>query len=190
MADSVGANSDLARTTDRLNRAHPLKLADKMETLLPAGLENPIIAILGLAYKPDTDVVEESEGVALAKLLCERGYSVMVYDPLAIENAKKVLGPQVEYAPSAQAAVSRADLTVICTPWNEFRNLGPELFKNTAHIPVLLDCWRMYGKHAFGKKVRYFAVGRSASQPSVVSAQGRRETARSSLSLDTAPTLS
>ncbi|NJL32107.1 MAG: UDP-glucose/GDP-mannose dehydrogenase family protein, partial [Phycisphaerales bacterium] len=97
LAKNTGGHSDLAQAVDTANRQHVSQLADlvcgHVQTLLPGG--GATIAVLGLAYKPDTDVIDESQGIALVKELHWRGLPVIAHDPAAGPNARKLLPPTV-----------------------------------------------------------------------------------------------
>lgn len=93
------------------------------------------VAILGLSYKPDTAIVEESAGIRLAQELVKKGVRVVVFDPVAEEAAYSVLGDSVSWGSSASSSLEMADSAVVCTPWPEFNSLQ-------CHKPMLLiDCW-------------------------------------------------
>ena len=81
------------------------------------------VSILGLSYKPGTDIVEEAAGLVLAQNLIDCGSEVRVYDPKALEHAKKVLGGDLCYATSLTECIDGADIIVITTPWPEFKKL-------------------------------------------------------------------
>ena len=101
-----------------------------------------IIGILGLSYKPDTDVVEESQGILFAKKLVKNNYEVVVFDPVAINNAHSILKDSVKYAQSVPDCIDQSDILVIITPWKEFYNVGTYLLSRKKPL-VVIDCWRM-----------------------------------------------
>ena len=76
--------------------------------------------MLGLSYKPHTPVIEELQGIMLAKALADAGIEVVAHDPMALGPAQAVLGDTAKLVPSAQEAVSQADVVVIVTPWPEY----------------------------------------------------------------------
>ena len=98
LARATGAPALLAEATDQLNRRQVPRLAEIVRSRLPKG---GTVGVLGLSYKPDTEVIEESQGLDLAKYLASTGFKVVVYDPAAMENAKRQLGGAVTYAASA-----------------------------------------------------------------------------------------
>jgi UDPglucose 6-dehydrogenase len=96
------------------------------------------VTILGLTYKPDTPVVEEAAGIALARELVERGVLVTVHDPAGMEAARTELGSTVTYADQLGEAVPPADVVAITTPWPAFADVA-----QTPGARVVVDCWRI-----------------------------------------------
>lgn len=140
LARRVGAPADIAEATDRINT----RQIERLATIVRKRLKGGTVGILGLAYKPGTDVIEESAGIALAEALARSGYRVVVFDPLALESAAARLGDLVEAAPSAERCVRTADLVVITTPWDEFSDLPPAaMTRLTRRRLTIVDCWRL-----------------------------------------------
>ncbi len=136
--EHLGLPADLPRTVDRLNRRQARRVAELALAALPN--EQGTVAVLGLSFKPGTNVVEESQGVEIAHILSENGRRVMVYDPVAMGEARKVLDDRVEYAPSVEACLERADVVVITVPWAEFSRIENI---RSAKSPVVIDGWRL-----------------------------------------------
>jgi len=132
----LGARAILAEATDELNRRHTMHLAEIVASKLPP---DGRVGILGLAYKPNTKVVEESAGVSLARHLSKRGIPVVAFDPIAMDSARSVLDHGVVFASSVAQCVQQADVVVVTTPLAEFRDLA-SLSKGKALVVV--DCWR------------------------------------------------
>src|SRR5204863_2319036 len=86
-------------------------------------LDDRVIAVLGLAFKPNTDDMREAKSVEVISRLVEQGATVCAYDPVAMTNARKVLPTVVEYADSLYAAAAGADAVALITEWNEFKFL-------------------------------------------------------------------
>lgn len=158
LARKLGARSDLADATDSINRHQVTRLVNKVTSLLPP---EGRVAILGLSYKPDTPVIEESQGVALAAALLRDGFRVSVYDPLAMDAAKSVLGKNVIAAPSAEDCVRGADVVVVTTAWREFNSLGPDAFDDGSRRKIVIDCWRVLRADAIGKVADLYYIGTS-----------------------------
>jgi UDPglucose 6-dehydrogenase len=153
MARANGVPALLAEATDAVNRRQAPRLAELMRSRLPAG---GTAGILGLSYKPNTEVIEESQGIALAQALLKAGVRVVVYDPAAMENARSVLIGDVTFARSAAECAGGADVLAITTPWAEFKELRQTDLKDGA---TLLDCWRILSGQLSGGDYRYLSLG-------------------------------
>ena len=114
------------------------KLTECLETL--AGR---VVAIWGLAFKPDTDDMREAPSLAIAAALLEAGARVRAYDPAANSKAKALL-PGIEYKANAYAAARGADAVVLVTEWNEFSNLDLARVKRSMRGSVLVDGRNLY----------------------------------------------
>lgn len=162
LATRIGAPALLAEATDTANREEVHRLADLVTSMLPpAG----VAGILGLAYKPDTDVVEESQGLLLAQALVERGISTVAYDPAALEAAEHVLGSSIRYASSAADCAQESDVLVITTPWEEFKHLSPQPLARNSMPRVVVDCWRILDRQEYEHLVEYVPLGESIQTP-------------------------
>lgn len=145
LARRIGARADIAEATDRMNRHQVDRLVAHVCRRAARG---SVVGILGLSYKPDTSVVEESPGIALAIRLGEAGYVVKIFDPMALDAARAVLGPQATPA-SLDACAREADVLVITTPWPIFSSLDPGSLSRTGKRSVIIDCWRLLPKERF-----------------------------------------
>jgi UDPglucose 6-dehydrogenase len=156
LARANGVPAVLAEATDELNRRQIPRIAELIMSRLP---ERGVAGILGLAYKPDTDVVEESQGLGIAQELLVRGASVVVYDPAATENARPLLRGKASFAGSAAECARKSDVIAITTPWPEFRSLSSADLKVGSHRPVVVDCWRVLSRSRFGEAAEFLALG-------------------------------
>ena len=170
LAARVGASSGLAEATDIFNRAQIKVLA---ETVKSHRVGDDVIGILGLTYKPNTDVVEESFGLLLAQELSSANLPVIVYDPSgdatrALSNYKNI-----GMASSAQECIAESGVVVLATPWQEFRDLGAALWARPGHSEprVVIDCWRALSHLDGVDGVHYVKLGfgGSAAKPVSVS---------------------
>lgn len=140
MARGLGVAADIATATDAINQRQVDRVVDLVDRLGPKG---SAVAVLGLAYKPQTPVVEESQGIMIARKLSQAGHEVIVTDPLALETASAVLGDSVVAVGSAEAAIGAADIIVIASPAPEFSRLPASAFAAQGKRRVVLDCWRI-----------------------------------------------
>lgn len=156
LARALGVTDAIAAATDLQNTEQSCTLASLVEREF---LKSDRIAILGLAYKPYTDVVEESQGVLLARELDQRGFSVLAFDPIAMGAASKVLSPRIHMTSTLEECVEQADVLVLVTPWPEFGNLTSLLQIRREKIPSIVDCWRMLNGDAIRLGARYIPLG-------------------------------
>jgi UDPglucose 6-dehydrogenase len=162
LARDIGTEPLLAEATDAVNVAQTDRLARVVQARLEAGNS---VGILGLAYKPDTGVIEESPGIALAKLLANAGYEVHVYDPVATEAGVKALGGLVQGASSVAELLEKSDVAVIATPWPEFAELPVD---RNGKRTVVIDCWRLLPDEAGNGAVEILRLGRTLEHASPV----------------------
>ena len=149
----LGVNCDLAEATDRINEHQLNRLFGAVQACCEPG---GMIAVLGLSYKPDTHVVEESQGVALARLLFD-DYQVRVFDPAANAAAASLFGERARICESAEEAIDEADVVVIATPWPEFKNL--DWAASPGRSRSVIDPWGVAGL-ASGNETRIVRLGR------------------------------
>jgi UDPglucose 6-dehydrogenase len=140
LARGLGARTELAEATHAMNRYQIERVMGAIDARLPNA--GPI-GVLGLSYKPDTAVVEESQGVALVERLLDLGRRVIIFDPLATRAALAALRRPVEAAASAAECVRHSSLVVVMTPWPEFGRIPVETYRRQGKRLSVLDCWRM-----------------------------------------------
>lgn len=140
LAKSLELDLGIPAAVDVFNRS----LVDRaLERILKKVRGRGRVAVLGLAYKPHTWVIEESQGLELARRLVEKGFSVTVFDPQALEAAKKILQGGVAYAQSPAEAIRDAEVVVITTPDPSFENLSFDTPKK-GRKKIVFDVWRLY----------------------------------------------
>jgi len=155
LARRVGETAPLPEATDRENRTEARRLAALVRSKVKPGAR---VGVLGLAYKPDTDVIEESQGIMVAQALLEDGFEVLVYDPLAMESARVILGDQPVYCANAEACLRQADAVIIAVPWKEFGQLTDKALGRHRGRLVLVDAWRAASEN-LRKVTEYIPVG-------------------------------
>ncbi|MCA1579464.1 MAG: UDP-glucose/GDP-mannose dehydrogenase family protein [Acidobacteria bacterium] len=118
------------------------------------------IAVLGLAFKPETDDMREAPALGIIRALIEDGARVCAYDPVAVSEAKKLL-PDIEYADDEYAAVTHADALVFVTEWNQFRALDLVRIRDLMSTPKVADLRNIYDPEDM-KEIgfEYVGVGR------------------------------
>ena len=161
-AEELGVDQALTflREVDGINLRRRERMADLAQEVVGGDLDGKRIAVLGLAFKPDSDDVRDSPALDVAVRLSELGADVVATDPQAIETAR-VRFPQLTYAASAEAAAAGADAVLLLTEWKQYRELDPDSFGSVVGSRVIVDgrnCldplrWRAAGW-------RYRALGR------------------------------
>jgi UDPglucose 6-dehydrogenase len=160
LARKIGARADVAEATDRINNYQIDRLAGLVAKFAKSGDR---VTILGLSYKPQTPVVEESHSVKLAARLADSGYVVTVHDPLAQEAAVTALGDKVVVAPTLEGAVRGCDLLIVATGWPDYKAIEPAWAKrNGSGKLTILDLWRTLPAEKFADvaDVLYLGWGR------------------------------
>ncbi|HEY1455001.1 MAG TPA: nucleotide sugar dehydrogenase [Candidatus Dormibacteraeota bacterium] len=152
LAGQLGQSGALSEAVHAYNSASNVRLADRVKELVPQG---GTVAILGLSYKPDSNVIDEAPGFLLAKRLAESGVKVVVHDAMAAESVRRVLGDKIRYAATPEEAIQGSDVVVITNPDKEYAAL------DVASIPkstTIIDAWRLLRKQA-GAWPNYIGLG-------------------------------
>jgi UDPglucose 6-dehydrogenase len=166
VAHLVGGSAELALSTDKINRRQVSRLTEIVSDMISVGRTT---AVLGLSYKPMTPVIEESQGILLAKSLKNAGYEVVAHDPMASGPAKTVLGDAARLFPTVREALAHADLAVIATPWPEYAEISPDLIAN-GRTQFIIDCWHQLAPESFSERCKIIRLG----QQEAIAAGGRR----------------
>ncbi len=142
VARQFGRESLIVDAVIEVNRKQRQAMVPKIEKLV-GELKGKTIAVLGLAFKPETDDMREAPAIDIIKGLIERGARVVAYDPVAMGEAAKVL-PKVEYLEDEYAAVAGADALVFVTEWNQFRALDMKRIHDLMKSPRIADLRNIY----------------------------------------------
>ncbi len=144
------------------NSERKQEMAQRVIDAMQGDVAGKKIAILGLAFKPETDDMRESPSIELITELTKKGALVTAYDPAAIEEAKQHLPASVTYAESTAACLKGADCAVLVTEWNEFRALTPLSFTELMAGNVLVDLRNVYDPSAIrAANIHYSSIGRT-----------------------------
>src|SRR3989441_4428584 len=125
-----------------VNEQQRLSMVPKIESLA-GGLRGKRIAVLGLAFKPETDDMRDAPSVGIIRGLMRRGATVSAYDPVARQEAQKIL-PEIEIAEDEYIAAAGADVLVFITEWNQFRALDMERIRSLMRVPRIADLRNIY----------------------------------------------
>jgi len=153
VANNLGIEHILASSTDITNKKHLDFISGKIIEYAKPGDK---IAVLGLSYKPNTNVIEESQSIEIVKKLISAGFDVSVYDPEAMRNAEKVFGNTVKYTTSLDEIISNKDIICLTTPWDSFKEINTKLINNNN---IVIDCWRILNSEKISKINNYIPLG-------------------------------
>ena len=157
-SEELGYDPRLLRSTIDLNKEQPYKAVELAEKLV-GSLDGKKIAVLGLSFKPNTDDMRDAVSIRVVEGLLRKKAKVSVYDPAAMENARRIFKDKVEYAESAFDCIKDADCAIIVTEWDEFRRLGPDDFIRNMRNPAVVDGRRIYNPDEFAGRVKFSAIG-------------------------------
>ncbi len=152
----------LLRATEGTNEQQAEKVVELAEKLT-GPLDQKRIAVLGLAFKKDTDDIREAASIRVITLLQEKGARVIAYDPLAIPNARKQLDENVEFAEDERSALKGADCCIVMTEWSQFEKLQAKDYLALMRTPNLVDARRVYNPNEY-TALNFAAVGFGAQR--------------------------
>ena len=160
-AESYDSPVSIVSEVVAYNQARKNAMAARVQTAFSGDVKGRKIAVLGLAFKPETDDMRESPSIEIITALSEAGAQISAYDPAAMEEAKHLLPDTISFADSAQACLDGADGAVVVTEWNEFRALTPQLFAQLMAGNVLVDLRNIYAPDQMQEVgLTYLSIGR------------------------------
>ena len=153
-------NISIVETVVKYNQQRKYDMAEKIITILKSGYENKKVSILGLAFKPETDDMRDSPCLDIIPRLQEKGIQISAFDPVAMDEAKKIL-KDIEFAKNMYSCLKDSDALVILTEWNEFRSLSPSQL-NGMKGNLLIDMRNALNPNSFKRsKFDLIQIGRS-----------------------------
>ena len=143
------------------NTARKLSMAQRVLQAAGGSVDGKTIALLGLAFKPETDDMRDSPSLDIVPVLVAAGASIRAYDPKAMEEARHLLPAAVTLQTSAELCLEGADIAVVITEWNEFRALTPDQFLRSMTGTTLVDLRNIYDPSAMRDAgLTYLSIGR------------------------------
>ena len=162
-SEQKGYLPQLLKATTKINEKQAAKIVDRIETELGT-IEGRRILVLGLAFKQNSDDIRESPAIGIVKVLLEKKAIVSVTDPIAIENARKLLGDHegLDYLENYNAEVSGFEAVVLMTPWQEYVELLNESSYEALKTAILFDACRSLNKNKILEAgIKYIGIGLS-----------------------------
>lgn len=148
------------KATIEVNQSQKYKLIRKAKKRFGSfkGLK---VAILGLTFKPGTDDLREAPSIPNVRRLLDEGANIYAYDPVGIENFKKIYPTEVTYVNKPAEALKDADVAFLFTEWNEIKNISLNLYESLMKTPIIFDGRNCYEiSEAEKKNIEYYSIGR------------------------------
>ena len=159
-ADAVDYDFKIGKAVLEVNSRQRQVMVDKIAAAA-GDLQGKRIGFFGLAFKPNTDDMRDSPTIEIIRGLQERGAEIRAYDPAAMDNARSIFAG-VDYMDDAYAVADGADVVVVATEWNQFRNIDLERIRNSMRTPVVVDMRNIYDpKRMLELGFQYDCVGRA-----------------------------
>ena len=137
-AKKYDSNLSVVETVVQYNKQRKSDMADKIIEAFNNNCQNKKISILGLSFKPETDDMRDSPSLDIIPILKEKGFDISVFDPVAMDEAKKIL-KNIEFSNNIEECLQDSDGLVILTEWNEFRGLSATKLKKVMKGNILVD---------------------------------------------------
>ncbi|HRN95987.1 MAG TPA: UDP-glucose/GDP-mannose dehydrogenase family protein [Candidatus Levybacteria bacterium] len=162
ISKSNGYDFRLLDEVENINKEAIKSISEKTQEML-GDVQGKTIGILGLAFKPDTDDMREAPSITIINELHEKGAQIKAYDPVAMDNSKVIFSnlERVEFTENAYDAVENADIVLIVTEWNEFKQLNVGKMLKLMKTPNMVDGRNIYEPEKMKEKgFNYIGVGR------------------------------
>ena len=155
LSSKIGVNPILLTAVEKINKQQ----INYIVTLIKQNIgkiKGKKLTILGVAFKPGTDDIRDSMGIDLVKRLLKLGAKIIIHDPKALENARKIFHDNIKYVKSVPSALKDCQCAIIMTEWKEYEKINNKTIKHMAK-KVIIDSRRIIYNKNLGAK--YFAIG-------------------------------
>ena len=138
ISDGYGVKMNTLTATIKANREQKKRMCNKLEKLIAGDIKDKEIAILGLAFKANTDDIRQSSSIDMINFILSKGGKIRAYDPIANDSMSKIF-PNISYFQDVYEAVKKAYALIVMTEWNEFRSLDLKKIRNIMDGKFILD---------------------------------------------------
>ncbi|MDQ0304434.1 UDP-glucose dehydrogenase family protein [Ancylobacter polymorphus] len=160
-AQEAGTPLRLIETVTTLNETRKAAMGRRVLEALSVPPRGATVAVLGLTFKPNTDDMRDSPAINIVQSLIDRGVKIRAYDPVGMEEARKVLPEGIHYASGAYECAEGADALVIVTEWDAFRALDLDRLKAQLRSPIVVDLRNIYPpEDLISRGFTYVGIGR------------------------------
>jgi UDPglucose 6-dehydrogenase len=167
VAEQMGVDFSLLSEVEKINGNQKKRFLSKVRSALWT-LRGKRLAVLGLAFKGDTDDIRESPAIDLVEMLLAEGCTVVAYDPAAMARAESKIprSAQMHYASGVEEAAADADALLILTDWQEFARLDLVQLRSLMRYPIIVDGRNLYDpQHMTENGFTYLSIGRPSATP-------------------------
>jgi len=165
-ANEVGSPLEIVEATKHVNDRQVRRFIDRIVRRFDGTMAGRVVAVWGLSFKPNTDDVREAPALVIIEAILNSGATVRVYDPEAMDTARRQLGERVTYCETSYDALTGVDALVIATEWNEFRKPDTQRMKAQMIRPLIFDGRNMYELEDMAADgFEYHSVGRASVDP-------------------------
>ncbi len=159
-AEEHGYDMEVLKAVENVNQRQKSVLYAKAKKYFGGSLKGKTFALWGLAFKPQTDDMREAPSLVIIEKLLAEGAKVKAYDPVAMEEAKRILGDKIEYSKDRYDAVLDTDGLFVVTEWPEFKILNFQVLKKLLKEPVIFDGRNVYDvEEVKNNGFKYFGIG-------------------------------
>ncbi len=159
-ADDLAYNMRVLKAVEEVNENQKSVLVSKLMKHFDYNLQGKTIALWGLAFKPQTDDMREAPSLVIIRKLLEAGAKVKAYDPVAMEEAERILGDKIEYGKDQYDVLIDADALVLATEWSEFKFPNFKIIKKLLNQPVIIDGRNVYDVQEMKELgISYYCIG-------------------------------
>ena len=160
-ANDLGYDLNVVKAVEKANEYQKAVLFSKIKKHFSNNLRKKVFGIWGLSFKPQTDDVREASSIIIIELLLKEGAVIKVYDPVAMDEIKQVMGDRISYAAGPYEALDQADVLALITEWPEFRMPDFEKIRKLMRGKVIFDGRNIYNPEEIKQAgFTYYGIGR------------------------------
>ncbi|MGI6329239.1 MAG: UDP-glucose dehydrogenase family protein [Bacilli bacterium] len=163
LAKEFNYELNIVKATIKVNELQKIKLFEMAKEDFGDNLRKKNVAILGLSFKPETDDLREAASIDMVKLLLDLDVKIGVYDPIAMDNFRKIYGKKVEYYNTIETAIRNKDIVFILTEWSDIVNFDLNKYEKLMKTPIIYDGRNCYSLERIkNTKIKYRSIGRES----------------------------
>jgi UDPglucose 6-dehydrogenase len=160
-SEKLGYSMEIIKATERVNNIQKSVIVKKITQHFKGGMKDKTLALWGLSFKPNTDDMREAPSLVVIEELIRSGAIIQAYDPVAMNEAKHILGDRIKYSQDMYEAVIDADALILVTEWSEFRVPNYKVLNRLMKQKVIFDGRNIYEPSEMKENgFTYYPIGR------------------------------